>query len=908
MFPRPVSLRATVLVALLLAAALGCWQGLRAHQAARIGLQDDTLRVAEIARHLLRNQRFLAAQVARDLSLSDLSGSAPAAFAALGPLRPGVRAILVIDAAGQVVADNRQGGPAIGSDRSGRPYFVALQGRGAPGWTVAPLAETAGSDGALMVTALPLRRPDGTFAGVVATSVSTAYFGGLVAERGARILLWHRASGRLLPLDGGGVPAGVAPLLAGDQAIADAAPLDAVRITPVPRLAEHETLAFAARPVEGGALTLVLARPRAAILRAALLRGGLSALAALVAITGLVLVINARRATMAQIRAAATQARHLQERLQLATSSARIGVWEIDLGTGQMNWDDTMYQLYGACAPAFDGTVEGWLRCLNPADRAGARAALEAAYAAHTPMEHQFRLRADTGADRLIRSHPRFHTDAEGQAARLVGIDQDVTEAAHYEEALIAARDAADRAHKAAEAERALSVRAAMTDPLTELANRRGLEAFIETLQERFPGATRLGWLHIDLDRFKAINDRYGHAAGDALLCDIADVLREVAGQTDLAARLGGDEFAVILGPDRAGSGITVAAAKARAEAIVEACRAKMHARAGAFNVGACVGIATGPLSEVRQIAIDADDALYAAKRAGRDRAVRATPAMRAAAALRLEMADRLADAIARDRITVAFQPQVAARGGALWGVEALVRWQDDRLGSVPPSVFLPVADEIGADAAIDRAVLRRALAGLDRLAQAGLRVPRLAVNVSASRLRDPGLLSEVRALWASPDGTPAAANGMRPALSFELLETIDFDGIDGEMADVLAGLRALGVTVELDDFGSGRASLTALLQLKPDRIKLDQRLIARLETPQTRDDPLVRALSDMGRGLGIGVTAEGVETAGQARVVADMGCDVVQGYHVAPPLDEAGLRDFLRRRQAHAPARLHQA
>ncbi|MEU2349896.1 bifunctional diguanylate cyclase/phosphodiesterase [Modestobacter sp. NPDC049651] len=398
---------------------------------------------------------------------------------------------------------------------------------------------------------------------------------------------------------------------------------------------------------------------------------------------------------------------------------------------------------------------------------------------------------------------------------------------------------------------RGLVIRAssASRDPLTGLANRRG---FDDVLQELLVSASRTGEplsaALLDLDHFKQINDTAGHEAGDRVLCRVAEVWSLELPPTALLARHGGDEFALLL------PGVAGPAALALVRRI-----AALHP-----DVGMSCGIAERqPGNSGADLMRRADRALYDAKAAGRGRS-------ELDGNVGSPLARDLAAALTAGEIEVHYQPIVTVPGGAVTGVEALARWTHAGRGPVPPTEFVPVAEQGGLVHALGEHVLRTAcaeLAGVRSRTGAQLTV---GVNVSGRELNDPGYPQRVRAVLAET-GFPAGH------LVLEVTESL----LDGESPSAVAALhavRALGVNVSIDDFGTGWSSLSRLDTLPADILKLDRSFIATL-TDSPRRAQMLRDLVTMCRGLGLDVVAEGVETGEQAAAVRDVGCEFAQGW-----------------------------
>ena len=229
------------------------------------------------------------------------------------------------------------------------------------------------------------------------------------------------------------------------------------------------------------------------------------------------------------------------------------------------------------------------------------------------------------------------------------------------------------------------------------------------------------------------------------------------------------------------------------------------------------------------------------------------------------------------------YQPQICTRTGRIAGCEALARWEHPEDGTLTPYHFLDIAEEIGLTPEIDRAIMETAIADLRSWEEAGLDVPQVSVNLSARRLAGRDLIDHLRRLEMP-----------RGRLAFELLESIFLDDVQADIAWNIDALKEMGFRIELDDFGSGHASLLSLVKLGPEAIKIDRQLVATVESDPARRG-LVGSIVGIGRSLGVAVTAEGVETEEQAAILAELGCDALQGYLFARPMPMAELMHFVR-------------
>ena len=431
--------------------------------------------------------------------------------------------------------------------------------------------------------------------------------------------------------------------------------------------------------------------------------------------------------------------------------------------------------------------------------------------------------------------------------------------------------------------------RRATQDALTGLANRTLLRERLEAALERSrKGPWQVALLVLDLDGFKAVNDSLGHLAGDELLRGVADRLRATARASDTVARLGGDEFAVLLqGATDQGDAVVVA------QRLLVALGAPLFIRGRRLTVRASVGLTVcedGHVDAVEMLR-EADIAMYAAKRSGKGRLrifeVGMTPVFGG-----LELATDLQEALANDELQLHYQPIFAADGRRICGVEALLRWQHRKHGWVPPSTFIPVAEDNGIVTDLDRWVLRRATA---QGAAWGRRHPRLpltiAVNLSGRDLESPTLQADVAAALTDAGLAPER-------LQLEVTEGMLMGGEEAAVRQ-LGRLRDLGVSLAIDDFGTGYSSLARLLDLPVRRLKIDRSFVERLDDGS--GDPIVSAIVAMAHSLGLDVVAEGVETQAQLTSLRRFGCDQVQGFLLARPAPARDVDALLARSDAAA-------
>lgn len=418
----------------------------------------------------------------------------------------------------------------------------------------------------------------------------------------------------------------------------------------------------------------------------------------------------------------------------------------------------------------------------------------------------------------------------------------------------------------------------ALHDDLTGLGNRRHLvQKFQELVTERERTGGEIAALHIDLDRFKTINDTMGHAAGDAVLLTIARRILRHIGPEDSVARIGGDEFVILM---------PIAGDSRRPEQLAETLLADL-ARPLLFEgkecrFGASVGLARTPLARPDQLLTTSDLALYKAKRQGRGRLGVFDHSDLEEVQRNKALADDVLRALDAGEFEPFYQPIVDARTGLTVAIETLARWRHPSKGVLLPGTFLPIATDLNVAADLDRQVFERAIAECQQAFGRWSRPPSLSFNVSEDRI-NPGTMETIRRQVAGYSGQ----------VSFELLETIFLEEQDDDFLERLDQLRKLGIAIEVDDFGSGRASVVALQRINPDRLKIDRRLAA-LVGSGSSGLRLLRSIIEIGHALELGVTAEGVETREQADILAGLGCDRLQGFYFARPMAFAELVRFL--------------
>ena len=426
-------------------------------------------------------------------------------------------------------------------------------------------------------------------------------------------------------------------------------------------------------------------------------------------------------------------------------------------------------------------------------------------------------------------------------------------------------------------------------DTLTGLPNRTLLsERLGHAVVRARRGGRKVAVLFLDLDRFKHVNDSMGHAAGDRMLKAAGSRLRDNVRDGDTVARIGGDEFTVVL-EDL----VDAAEAERVAQKLISAFEQPLELEDGQdVVISPSIGISLYP--DHGQTPTDllkfADTAMYQAKERGRKTWMVYTESMDAAARLRATMIGALRKALERGEFALVYQPKLSLLDDHVTGVEALLRWRSDELGDIPPTTFIPVAEETGLIIEIGDWVLVQACAQLAAWHRSGLRDISMSVNISVLQLQRGNLTQRLCDILAENDMAPNQ-------LELELTESMVMANAEQSIT-TLRQLKAVGVTLSIDDFGTGYSSLAYLKRLPIDTLKIDKEFVGDIATDPD-DEAITATVINMAHSLGLNVVAEGVETAEQVEYLREQGCDEIQGHWLSRPLPPAQCLTFLRERAA---------
>lgn len=576
--------------------------------------------------------------------------------------------------------------------------------------------------------------------------------------------------------------------------------------------------------------------------------------------------LRPRRLDADQCRSLTTLARLLAPALQslreqrparpmdLALQAADVGLWDCDFATQLMQFSPRFLELMGHGPAAASRRFQDWLQDAHPDDVPRLEELLAQTTDSSAPsFAIDCRMRRSNGDYRWVHLRGRLQRDAHGRVVRIGGSLADIGARKRIEQQL----------H-----------RLTMYDRLTNLPNRR---RFSEQLEAALRGGESLAVVMLDLDHFKLVNNGLGHSDGDRLLQKVASRLRSLTQPGDCLGRLDGDEFGLLLrGLDHADD------AAARVQAVMAAFDEAFDDGERRLFLSASAGIALYPADGDSACALirNADIAMYRAKELGRGHCQFYKADMRDRSEERLALEGELRRALANNEFMLHYQPQVDIASGEIAGLEALVRWQHPRLGTVLPSQFIPVLEDNGLIVALGDWVLREVCVQQQVWRQAGCTDVPVAVNLSARQLQQRDLDTRIAGIL---EDTGADAQW----LELEITESVLMGNAE-QSADMLQRLRRLGLRLSVDDFGTGYSSLSYLKSFPIHTLKIDRSFVRDITT-NPDDAQITRTIISMAHSLRLNVVAEGVETHAQLAFLSANGCDRMQGFLFSPavPPDE---------------------
>ena len=560
-------------------------------------------------------------------------------------------------------------------------------------------------------------------------------------------------------------------------------------------------------------------------------------------------------------------AKESEQRYALAAAGSNDGLWDWDLVSNVFYASERWKLMLGLAAETPLAQADDWFHYVNAEDVTELRTILQRHLGGETPhFEHEYRMVHRDGSDRWILCRGVAVRNESGSPVRMAGSHTDITERRRIQD---------DLAH------------AALHDDLTGLANRTLFTALLERSLARARRSQTYvcAVLFIDVDHFKLVNDSLGHLVGDQFLVSLGKRFIEHLRPGDVLARLGGDEFAVLLDDISDSETATAIADRLHASLLQP-----FDLEGREVYSSASMGIAFGNSRYLRSedLLRDADTAMYRAKALGRSQCQIFDPSMHASAIERLTLETQLRRALERQEFTLAYQPIIQLDSNEVCGFEALIRWERPDGTSTPPAEFIPVAEETGLISPLTSWVLKESCRQVAAWQQSFGRPLILTVNISAKLFDRPALVDEVR--------TAIVDTGLMPrTLRLEITESFLANGSDA-VVQRLDELRSIPVELYLDDFGTGFSSLSYLHRYRLDALKIDQSFISRMGGV-FNDSPIVSSIVNLARELGMGVIAEGVETAQQASQLLALECPQAQGFLFSRPLPAADAYAFLSTR-----------
>jgi diguanylate cyclase (GGDEF)-like protein/PAS domain S-box-containing protein len=530
-----------------------------------------------------------------------------------------------------------------------------------------------------------------------------------------------------------------------------------------------------------------------------------------------------------------------------AQELAHLGSWKWDIRSDTITWSPELCRIFGVAPENAPRRLAEYVARVHPDDRAAAGANVQRALDTLTSYDTVYRIVVPPGDVRWLRSRGRVFADDRGAPMRMMGVCQDITDQKLAEDDLKSL---------------------ALHDSLTGLPER---ALFIDRLKQSLlrldRRASDIAVVFLDLDRFKAINDKWGHAAGDEVLRTSAERLARILRPGDTIARFGGDEFAILL------EDVTQSSATEVASRIVGALEIPISVDGRQLTATASVGIAiTGDSQKpADELIDDADTAMYDAKNHGRNCYVLFDDSSRLRGLDRMRRSEELERAIASGELRLYYQPDMDLAKDRPMGVEALVRWQHPTLGLVGPDEFIGIAEETGMVVGLGEWVLETACMTAATWPSYGDEPFVVAVNLSARQLAEPTLVGFVRRVLN--------ATGLEPnRLCLEITESVLMDDVRAAVKALL-DLKTLGVQLAIDDFGTGYSSLSYLRRFPVDVVKIDRTFVAGVGVDPAAD-AIVAAVINLSHALGLSVVAEGVETEEQLVAIRALGCDRAQGFY----------------------------
>ena len=553
--------------------------------------------------------------------------------------------------------------------------------------------------------------------------------------------------------------------------------------------------------------------------------------------------------------------RQREAMLNATGEMAKIGGWELDLSTNELTWTREVYRIHEV-DEGFVPNVERAIEFYTPECRPLIEQAVKGAIEYGEPFDLELQIETAKNKRLWVKALGQSRTLNAGTRT-LFGTFQDITERKQSEEHV---------------------QYLAYYDALTGLPNRTLLaDRLLKALATASRQKDKVALLFLDLDRFKSINDSFGHTFGDLVLQDVATRLEGRTRKQDTVGRLGGDEFLIVLNSVKDISDVAVAAKR-----FMDAMAAEFVVQGHSLGITCSLGVSIFPEhgTDVESLLKHADAAMYSAKENGRNSFQFFSEEMTAQVVERLTLENSLRPALEKKQLFLVYQPQMDLATGKIIGLEALLRWQHPELGLVPPDKFIRIAENSGLILPIGEWVLRTACSQARKWQDEGFPAVRVAVNVSAVQFRQPDFCAIVSRVLHE--------TGLAPQyLELELTESLLLSSADMTLP-VIHELSALGVTLAIDDFGTGYSNFGYLRQFRVSRLKIDRSFINNVAVDPD-DAAIANAIISMAKSMSLKVIAEGVENEAQMSFLRVHLCDEIQGYYFSKPLTVDKVAEKLR-------------
>lgn len=548
-----------------------------------------------------------------------------------------------------------------------------------------------------------------------------------------------------------------------------------------------------------------------------------------------------------------------QKSLAAAQRIAKLGNCELNTQSGEMYWSDQLYAIFGTEKTDKTPSVVEFLSFVHQKDRARVSNWLNEVYTAPSSTSYlDFSVAAGCGTERFVRLQIEQVLDKEGKVDRVSGVIQDFTEKRRAEHRI---------------------EQLAYYDSVTDLPNRTLFQSRLDdAIQDAKRDEAKVAVLYVDIDDFKSVNDSLGHATGDVMLNEIASrISQDVGDSKTTVSRMGADEFTVLLPAIN-----DVNEAEALAEKVGQTLASPYTINDSKLFSSASIGISVFPEHGdcAETVIKSADMAMSGAKRAGKNTVLMHDDAMGEEAKKRFRIESNLRSGLERNEFDVYFQPQIDLMSGKLYSAEALIRWNSDELGFVPPNEFISIAEDNGFIIPLGEWVLRTSCLQAVNWLKDGFPISQVAVNISVLQFIRPDFPDTVRRILQETRLQPSF-------LELEITESL-LATDTAQAVQTLRALKEIGVQLSIDDFGTGYSSLSQLKHFPIDRLKLDQSFVQGVTTSE-EDAAITRAVIAMTNSMDVKLLAEGVETLEQLEFLKHSNCNEIQGYYISKPMS-AGM------------------